>query len=134
MVGFHKPFGARDGLDRDGAVEIFVRRPEAFMAGPDLPVTPDAHRRPFTRAEFIDVTAGDREDRSLYYVHDTPAIRFVFLDTVCSAGGAEGCIDEGPVRWLGRRLQEGPDPPAVVTSHHTLHTRRNKRRPTGSRY
>ena len=134
MVGFHKPFGLPDGLDRDAAVEIFVRRPEAFMAGPDLPVTPDAHRRPFTRAEFIDVTAGDREDRSLYFVHDTPAIRIVFLDTVCNAGGAEGCIDEDQVRWLERRLQEVPDRPVVVTSHHTLDTLGNKRRASGSRY
>ncbi len=134
MVGFHKPFRLPDGLDRDAAVEIFVRRPEAFMAGPDVPVTPDAQRRPFTREEFIDVTAGDRKDRSLYYVHDTPAIRFVFLDTVCNAGGAEGCIDEDQVRWLERRLQEVRGRPVVVTSHHTLDTLGNKRRAGGSRY
>ncbi len=133
MVGFHKPFRLPDGLDRDAAVEIFVRRPEAFMAGPDLPVTPDAHRRPFTSAEFIDVAAGDREDRNLYYVHDTPAVRFIFLDTVCTAGGAEGCIDEDQVRWLERRLQEVRDRPVVVTSHHTLDTLDNKRRAGGSR-
>jgi metallophosphoesterase (TIGR03767 family) len=134
MVGFHKPFRLPDGLDRDSAVEIFVRRPEAFMAGLDLPVTPDAHRRPFTSAEFVDVTAGDREERDLYYVHDTPAIRFVFLDTVCKAGGAEGCIDEDQVRWLERRLQEVRDRPVVVTSHHTLDTLGNRRRTGGSRY
>src|SRR5258707_15839787 len=134
MGGFHKRFGLPEGLDRDAGGEIFVRRPEAFMAGPDLPVTPDAHRRPFTREEFIAVTAGDREDRSLYFVHDTPAIRFVFLDTVCNAGGAEGCIDEDQVRWLERRLQEVPGRPVVVTSHHTLDTLGNKRRASGSRY
>ena len=134
MVGFHKPFRLPEGLDRDAAVEIFVRRPEAFMAGTDLPVTPDAHRRPFTRGEFIDLTAGDREDRSMYYVHDTPAVRFVVLDTVCTAGGADGCIDEDQVRWLERRLQEVRDRPVVITSHHTLDTLGNKRRAAGSRY
>ncbi len=134
MVGFHKPFRLPDGLDRDAAVEIFVRRPEAFMAGPELPVTPDAHRRPFTRGEFIDLTAGDRKDRSMYYVHDTPAVRFIVLDTVCTAGGADGCIDEDQVRWLERRLQEVRDRPVVITSHHTLDTLGNKRRAAGSRY
>lgn len=134
MVGFHKPFRLPDGLDRDDAIETFVRRPEAFMTGPDLPVTPDPHRRPLTRDEFVDVTAGDREDRNMYYVHDTPAVRLVFLDTVCAAGGADGCIDEDQVRWLERRLQEVTDKPVVITSHHTLDTLGNRRRASGPRY
>jgi metallophosphoesterase (TIGR03767 family) len=134
MVGFHKPFRLPVGLDRDTVVETFVRQPEAFMAGSDVPVTPDPHRRPFSRGDFVDVTAGDREERNLYYVHDTPAIRLVFLDTACNAGGAEGCIDEDQVRWLERRLQEVRDRPVVITSHHTLDTLGNKRRAGGSRY
>lgn len=134
MVGFHKPFRLPDGLDRDTALETFVRRPEAFMAGPDLSVTPDPHRRPFSRAEFVDFTAGDRDDRNVYYIHDTPAVRFVFLDTVSAAGGADGCIDEDQVRWLERRLQEVRDKPVVITSHHTLDTLGNRRRAGGSRY
>ena len=134
MVGFHKPFRLPDGVDRDAVVETFVRRPEAFMAGPDLPVTPDAQRRPFSRGEFIDTVAGNREDRTGYYVHDTPAVRIVVLDTVCAAGGADGCIDEDQVRWLERRLNEVNDRPVVITSHHTLDTLGNKRRAGGSRY
>jgi metallophosphoesterase (TIGR03767 family) len=131
MVGFHKPIALPDGLDRDTVIETFVRRPEAFMAGPDLPVTPDADRRPFTRREF-DAAIG--QDGTAYYVHDTPAIRFVVLDTVCTAGGADGCIDEDQVRWLERRLQEARDRPVVITSHHTLDTMGNQRRAGGSRY
>ena len=131
MVGSHKPIGLPDGLDRDTVVEMFVRRPEAFMAGPDLPVTPDADRRPFTRREF---DAAIRQDGTAYYVHDTPAIRFIVLDTVCTAGGADGCIDEDQVGWLERRLQEAPDRPVVITSHHTLDTMGNKRRAGGSRH
>jgi len=131
MVGFHKPIALPDGLDRDTVVEMFVRRPEAFMAGPDLPVTPDADRRPFTRREF---DAAIRQDGTAYYVHDTPAVRFVVLDTVCTAGGADGCIDEDQVGWLDRRLREARDRPVVITSHHTLDTMGNKRRAGGSRY
>jgi metallophosphoesterase (TIGR03767 family) len=147
MVGFHKPIALPDSLDRDTVVEMFVRRPESFMAGPDLPVTPDADRRPFTRRQFIEAhfrngarpdahgfSARHRDDGIAYYVHDTPAVRFVVLDTVCSAGGADGCIDEDQVGWLDRRLREARDRPVVISSHHTLDTVGNKRRAGGSRY
>ena len=130
MVGFHKPIRLPDGLDRDAVLETFVRRPEAFMAGPDLPMTHDANRRPFSRAEFI---AALRQESTAYYVHDTPSVRIVVLDTVCAAGGADGCIDEDQVRWLERRLKE-VNRPVVITSHHTLDTLGNKRRAHGPRY
>jgi len=131
MVDFHKPFRLPDGLDRDTALETFVRRPEAFMTGPDLPVTPDANRRPFTSREFA---ATIRQEGPAHYVHDTPAVRIVVLDTVCNAGGADGCIDEDQVHWLDRRLKEVNDRPVVITSHHTLDTLGNKRRVGGARY
>jgi metallophosphoesterase (TIGR03767 family) len=131
MVGFHKPYRLPDDLDRDAALETFVRRPEAFMAGPDLPVTPDGNRRPFTSREFA---ATIHQEGPAYYVHDTPAVRIVVLDTVCTAGGADGCIDEDQVHWLERRLRELNDRPVVITSHHTLDTLGNKRRVAGSRY
>jgi metallophosphoesterase (TIGR03767 family) len=142
MIGFHKPYRLPDDIDRDAAHETFVRRPHVFMSGPDLPVTPDARRRPITRAEFVDAhfpdghgfTASNREDRTAYYTYDTPAVRFVVLDTVCSAGGSDGCIDEDQLRWLERRLREARGRPVVVTSHHTLDTLTNKRRAGGSRY
>jgi metallophosphoesterase (TIGR03767 family) len=147
MVGFHKPFRLPEGIDRDTVLETFVRRPESFMAGPDLPVTPDGDRRPFTRRQFVDAhfrsvsrpdahgfTAANREDGSAYYVHDTPAVRFIVLDTVCAAGGADGCIDEDQVGWLQRRLKEAADRPVVITSHHTLSTMGNRRRAGGPRY
>ena len=147
MVGFHKPIRLPDGLDREAVVETFVRRPEAFMSGPDLPVTPDAERRPLTRRQFVDshfrngmrpgahgFTAANREDGTAYYFYDTPAVRFVVLDTVCTAGGADGCIDEDQVRWLERRLKEARDRPVVISSHHTLDTLGNKRRAGGPRY
>jgi hypothetical protein len=60
-------------------------------------------------------------------------VRFVVLDTVCTAGGTGGCIDEDQVHWLERRLKEARDRPVVVTSHHTLDTLSNKRRARGPR-
>jgi metallophosphoesterase (TIGR03767 family) len=138
MVGFHKPFRLPDRIDRDSALETFVRWPETFMAGPDLPVTPDAARRHFTRKEFVEgargFTASNREDGTAYYVHDSPGVRFIVLDTVCAAGGADGCIDEDQVGWLQRRLKDAGDKPVVITSHHTLDTMGNKRRAGGPRY
>src|SRR5260370_34021635 len=72
MVGFHKPIALPDGLDRDTVIETFVRRPEAFMAGPDLPVTPDAEPPPLTR---VGVDAAHPPGRTTHYSHDTPAAR-----------------------------------------------------------
>lgn len=132
MVGFHKPFRLPDGFDRDQALETFVRRPEAFMAGPDIPVTPDSDRRPFTRGELVDTHFGN--NGLGYYVHDAPSVLIVVLDTVCTAGGAGGCIDEDQVRWLERRLNEARGRPVVITSHHTLETLGNRRRAGGPRY
>ena len=37
---------------------------------------------------------------------DTPAVRFIALDTNCLAGGASGCLDARQARWLEARLAE----------------------------
>jgi hypothetical protein len=132
MVGFHKPFRLGEGVDRDVALETFIRRPHVFMAGPDLPVTPDGRRRPISRAELVDAHLG--AEGTAFYVHDTAAVCVVVLDTVCTAGGADGCLDQDHVLWLQRRLQEARDRPVVITSHHTLDTLGNRRRAGGSRY
>ncbi len=76
------------------------------MAGPSRTVTPDPFRRPITRRDFVDAhlragsrpfghgfTERNRLDGTAYYVHDTPAVRFIALDTNCLAGGASGCLD-----------------------------------------
>src|SRR5207245_615356 len=92
MVGFHKPFRLPAGIDRDAALETFVRWPETFMAGPDVPVTPDAARRPFTRKEFIaggrGLTASNREDGTAYYVHDTSVVPCSVTPNVAPQAGA----------------------------------------------
>jgi metallophosphoesterase (TIGR03767 family) len=137
MVRERKPLRLPKGLDLDRVVETFVNRPEAFMAGPYAEVTVDRARRPFVLGEFVEAhfrsearqhghgfTAQNREDGTAYYVHDTPVVRFITLDTACPAGGADGCIARDQMHWLERRLEEvhssfsSHDGTTVRTSHH----------------
>jgi metallophosphoesterase (TIGR03767 family) len=115
MTGSRKPIALPPGLDRETALETFVKRPEYFMTGPFLEVTPDASRRPISRLEFVDAhhesgrhgfTDKNRGEGTTYYVHDTRFVRFITLDTVCSAGGADGTLDPPQLYWLERRLEE----------------------------
>jgi metallophosphoesterase (TIGR03767 family) len=152
MTGMRKPILLPDGFDRDAALEAFVNGPELFMSGPSMDVAPDAARRPITRQEFASAhlesgrhgfAAADGSDSVLYYVHDTPAVRFITLDTVCTAGGADGCIDAAQLHWLERRLEEvhsrfrsrdgtavrtrNEDRLVVIVSHHGFDSLRNPR-------
>jgi metallophosphoesterase (TIGR03767 family) len=156
MVGTRKPFRLPDSINPDTAVDTFVSRPEAFMAGPSIEVTADPTRRPFGRAGFVDahfrpegrphghgLTMQSREDGTAYYVFDTPAVRFITLDTACPAGGAEGCLGTDQMHWLERRLEEvhstfrsrngrsvrtsHDDRLVVILSHHGLDTLTNRR-------
>jgi metallophosphoesterase (TIGR03767 family) len=136
LIGSRKPADLPADFDHDQALELFTTRPEAFMAGPTRTVTPDAFRRPITRRDFVDahLRAGSRPfghgfsernrlDGTAYYVYDTPAVRFIALDTNCLAGGAGGCLDRDQARWLETRLSEvhsahrGPDGSEVRTGH-----------------
>jgi metallophosphoesterase (TIGR03767 family) len=155
-VHTRKPFRLPSGLDRDTVVDTFVRHPEAFMAGTHVEVTADAARRPFAVGEFIDAHFGsqarpdghgfteqNRAEGTAYYVHDTPAVRFITLDTACPAGGAEGCLSIDQLHWLERRLEEvhssfrtrsggitrtpRQDRLVVILSHHGLDALTNPR-------
>ena len=136
LTGDKKPTGLPADFDHDRALELFTSHPEAFMAGPSRSVTPDAFRRPITRRDFVDahLRAGSRPfghgfsernrlDGTAYYVHDTPAARFIALDTNCLTGGAAGCLDREQARWLEARLGEvhsayrGPDGSEIQTGH-----------------
>ena len=136
LTGGRKPTELPDDFDHDQALELFITRPEAFMAGPSRPVTADAFRRPITRRDFVDahLRAGSRPfghgfsernrlDGTAYYVHDTSAVRFIALDTNCLAGGAAGCLDRDQARWLEARLGEvhsayrGADGTQIQTGH-----------------
>ncbi|HMJ40614.1 MAG TPA: TIGR03767 family metallophosphoesterase [Verrucomicrobiae bacterium] len=115
MTGSRKPVGLPPGLNPDTAVDTFIERPEFFMSGPSVDVSPDAKRRPISRAEFVEslyasgphgFTDQNRQEGTAYYVHDTPAVRFITLDTVCAAGDTDGAIDAPQLHWLERRLEE----------------------------
>jgi metallophosphoesterase (TIGR03767 family) len=119
LTGGSKPLGLPEGFDHDQALELFTVRPEAFMAGPSRTVTADPARRAITRQEFVEAhfrpgarphghgfCERNRRDGTAYYVHDTPAVRLVALDTNCLAGGSPGCLDQAQARWLRDRLAE----------------------------
>jgi len=156
VVRPRKPFRLPDGIDFDTVIEEFVQRPETFMSGPYVDVTPDRDRRPFGLGEFLDAHLqsgtqprghgfGDENLKvgSAYYVHDTPRVRFITLDTACPGGGAEGCITAAQLHWLERRLEEvhssfrsrdgtpvrspNQDRLVVVLSHHPFSTLTNRR-------
>jgi metallophosphoesterase (TIGR03767 family) len=156
LAGGQKPLALPDGFDHDRVLELFTDRPEAFMAGPARTVTADPARQPVTRRDFVAAhfrpgarpaghgfSAQNRLDGTAYYVHDTPAVRLIALDTSCPAGGSEGCLDRQQARWLQDRLAEvhsayrGPggrpvstgreDRLVVVFSHHGTDTLTNSR-------
>lgn len=109
MVGTWKPIAAPRGINPERAVADFTDRPEMFMAGESREVAPDSERRPISREEFVEAHAQSGghgfSDRS-YYAHDAGEVRFITLDTVCDAGGADGSIDAAQLHWLERRLEE----------------------------
>ena len=132
MVGSRKPVALPEGLDPDQAIEMFIQQPEFFMTGRSLEVTPDAARRPISRAEFVlmhhdsgphGFSEQNRAEGTAYYVHDTRAVRFITLDTVSTEGGADGSIDPPQLHWLERRLEEAHssfrsrDGSTVMTRH-----------------
>jgi metallophosphoesterase (TIGR03767 family) len=156
MVATRKPFRLPDAIDPDTAIETFVTRPEAFMVGPTIEVTADPARHPFGGRGFVDAhfrsgarplghgfTSQNQEDGSAHYVLDTPAVRFITLDTACPAGGAEGCLGTDQMHWLERRLEEvhssfrsrngrsvrtsHDDRLVVILSHHGLDSLTNRR-------
>ena len=119
-------------------------------------MTPDRDRRQFSLGEFLDAhlqsgnqlpghgfTQENLDAGSAYCVHDTPAVRFITLDTACPGGGAEGCITAAQLHWLERRLEEvhssfrsrdgtnvrssNEDRLVVILSHHPFNSLTNQR-------
>jgi len=146
MTGSRKAIEPPTGLDPDGVVERFVQHSEQFLAGPSLDVAADPERRPISRAEFVDAhvrNGGHGFTTDAYYAHDEGAVRYITLDTVCDAGGADGSIDAAQLHWLERRLEEvhssfqtrdgsnartrNADRYVVILSHHGYDTLSNPR-------
>src|SRR6266700_3657260 len=123
-------------------------------------VTPDPNRRVVDRTTTVTehfntsgtpvghgFTAANVSQATAYYTFDVGLVRGVVLDTVASAGGADGSLDPGQFSWLESQLQAvssrwlSPggdivthpgrrDKLAVVFSHHTVGTMSNV--PAGS--
>jgi hypothetical protein len=111
------------GIDPSQAAELFTIHPEAFTTGRSVPVPANPSRRPFNSADFLranHLTAAD-------YVFDSGAVRFVFLDTACPGGGADGCVDSGQLEWLQAQLDDAGQRWVVLVSHHGLETLTNGR-------
>jgi metallophosphoesterase (TIGR03767 family) len=119
LVGTRKPVALPEDFNHDRALQLLTERPEAFMAGPATEITADPGRRAVTRQEFVQAhfrpgsrpfghgfSEQNRLGGTAYYVYDTPAARFIALDTTCLAGGAAGCLDRDQARWLEARLAE----------------------------
>jgi 3',5'-cyclic AMP phosphodiesterase CpdA len=123
MAGASKAIDMPSGIDPDRAVELFTDRPEVFLSSATRVVSADPRRRPISRAEYFEAF-GRRES---YYAHDEGALRYVVLDTVCDAGGADGTIDARQLRWLEASLDEARDRFVVVLSHHGYDTLSNPR-------
>jgi len=95
-------------------------------------VTPDADRRPLSRAETVaehftttglpvghGFTAQNRTDGTAYYTFDRGVVRFVVMDSVNENGGAEGSLDQAQFAWLQQQLAAATDRLVVLASHHT---------------
>ena len=119
LVGSAKPSDLPDGLDRDRALETFIYGSHAFLSGDSRQITPDADRRPVTRRDFVQAhlsagarpaghgfTAENVRMRTAYFVHDTPGVRFIGLDTTRITGASHGALDTDQLWWLQARLVE----------------------------
>ena len=109
MTGTRKPIGMPSVVDPDTAVDLFTHHPERFMTGEAREVAADPERRPIRREELLPEP---------YDVRDAGRVRFITLDTVRYAGGADGAVDDAQLRWLERQIDEAGDRHVVVLSHH----------------
>jgi metallophosphoesterase (TIGR03767 family) len=138
-------------LDLPQLLELFVREPEAFLAGPATPVMADPARRPSDRQTFVDAhhaTSGQPSGHGFspvgvhgartYYSVDHPSIRQITLDTVNPGGNWQGSIGARQLAWLEERLVEvhskyydtrgtlvrtgHTDRLVMISSHHPLAT------------
>lgn len=152
MAGSRKSYALPDGIDPETAIETFIVSPEKFATGSAFHVSADPDRRPIDKREFVEAhfaagghgfTERNRERGTAYYARDAGGVRFITLETVCEAGGADGHIDATQLMWLERRLVEvhsvymAPDGSPVRTrnedrivvlmSHHGFDTMNNPR-------
>ena len=118
MAGSTKVIEMPAGLDPDHALDLFVSHPERFMTGASREVASDVGRRPIQRTDLMPSSS---------YMYDISDVRYVVLDTVCDAGGADGSIDQRQLQWLEEKVADARDRYVVVLSHHGYDTLSNPR-------
>src|SRR5207302_10724326 len=79
------------------------------LDGESVRVSPDPDRRPIVREEVMPEPC---------CVRDVGSVRFITLDTVCLAGGAEGSVGSAQLSWLARALDDAAHRHVVVLPHH----------------
>jgi metallophosphoesterase (TIGR03767 family) len=132
VTGSEKARSLPPGFDPVQHVDLFISRPEAFLAGPTRTVRADPTRRSYSPHEFVQAfaravrvprrrlgwpsgcpcghgfTSQNRLDGTAYYVDDRyPRVRIIVLDTVNMSGHYQGSIGAAQFGWLERRLAEG---------------------------
>lgn len=147
--------GGRKPVDLPpGPVADVVARPLDLLSGRSRSITPDARRRPFTRAEYAAAHRdtggtphghgfglGHDDHGPAAYVHDLDAVRVVTLDTTNPGGYQHGSIGPRQLAWLEERLREvhtrhldvdgawvdgaGDDRLVLLCSHHGVDTLTN---------
>jgi metallophosphoesterase (TIGR03767 family) len=161
LTGGRKAAALPPGLGVLGHADDLYRAPERYLAGPWLPVAPDAGRTVVGRREFVAAhlaapgsprghgfSPENLEADTAYAALDVGAhVRLLLLDTTNLDGDPHGSIGARQLRWLeeqlvavhsghlaadGRRTTAGSEDRLVVlASHHGLATLTNLRRIEG---
>lgn len=131
----------RRGGDPRGSGFRDVLRAEARRM---RPVTPDEGRAPFTPRDYVRAhldpartgpgplghgyTQANLDEGTQYYAfRAADDVIGVSLDTTDPGGHYEGSVGTAQLRWLDRTLAKNSDTYAVIFSHHTSRTLRNRR-------
>ncbi len=147
----------RTFVDAEKGLDLFIRRPEAFLTGPAALVGPDPGRDLYAGEEWLAANhdalglprghgfgPDNLSKGTAYYVNDGfPGIRLIALDTVNPGGDFMGSIDAGQRDWLEQRLIEvhanyvdasgttmrtgRANRVVILVSHHNLTSLRNRR-------
>ncbi|MGL5809881.1 MAG: TIGR03767 family metallophosphoesterase [Nocardioides sp.] len=147
-TGDRKVFSADSAQARRLGIRLRARTPAEGPAGDEVvrlmesiarsahtrPVAADPRRAPFTGAEYLAALRDPRfagagpaghgyaasDDGSrLYFSHRiSERVLAISLDTTNQAGGADGSVGSGQMRWLAEQLHDESDSYVVVFSHH----------------
>lgn len=149
-----KVSGAPHGTNPCDPISSLLANPEALLAAPTRPVTPDADRRIASRSQYVEemfkttgtpighgFTDANRTTGVAYWQKDEGLFRMIGLDTVNPGGHSDGSIGVAQLAWLEARLKEvssryydasgnevstgGTNKLVILFSHHGLRSIKN---------